>query len=108
MESSETAPDWVMREVLPNVEGPVRSVHMVTDRTVIVFSQTHALFGEKPKFGAAKLFRVDYPSGLFVNGANCPHCGEQILEPIGKVARLASEATAEEVARSKKPKKRKP
>jgi len=111
MPEPEPAPDWVTKDVLPHVQGTVRSVNMVTDRSVLVFTQDHALLGEKKTMGGVKLYRVDYPQGLVVNGAKCPHCGTAILEPIGKVARLASEtppapvAVAEPEPRTKKAKK---
>src|SRR5687767_15615185 len=94
MTEPEAAPDWVTKDVLPHVQGTVRSVNMVTDKSVLVFTQDHALVGEKKAIGGVKLFRVDYPQGLVVNGARCPHCNTPILEPIGKVARLAVETPA--------------
>lgn len=110
MAEPETAPDWVTKDVLPHVQGTVRSVHMITDKSAIVFTPDHALVAEKKALSGVKMFRVDYPQGLIVNGANCPHCHRQILEPIGKVARLASETPAAEPSPAeptpaKKPKK---
>lgn len=92
MEETAAAPEWVAKDVLPKVQGHVRSVHMLTSKAALVFAQDHALVAEKGSMGGLKLFRVDYPSGFLVNGAQCPHCHQTILEPIGKVARLAQEA----------------
>jgi len=92
MEESALAPEWVTKLVLPKVEGHVRSVHMLSSKSAIVFAQDHALVAEKGGLGGLKLYRVDYPQGFLVNGAQCPHCRQTILEPIGKVARLANEA----------------
>lgn len=87
----EPAPSWVVEEVLPAVEGPVRSVQMLTDRAAIVFASHGALVAEKGKLGGVRIYRADYPAGMLLSGAKCPHCGQAILEPIGKTARRVDE-----------------
>ncbi len=89
--TEESAPQWVAQQVLPNVDGHVRSVHVITNKSVLVFGVDHALYAERGGIGGVKLFRIDYPPGLLINTAKCPHCGEAIVEPIGKIARVAEE-----------------
>ena len=91
----EPAPSWVVEEVLPAVEGPVRSVQMLTDRSAIVFASHGALVAEKGKLGGVRIYRADYPAGFLVSGAKCPHCGQGIQEPIGKTARRVDDAAPE-------------
>lgn len=85
------APEWITNDVLPNMEGHVRSVQMLHEKAAIVLGDDHALVAEKGTFSGVKLFRVDYPPGFLLNGSHCPHCDQAIKEPVGKVARLASE-----------------
>jgi hypothetical protein len=99
MEDPAAAPEWVAKDVLPKVQGHVRSVHMLSSKSALVFAQDHALVAEKGTIGGLKLYRVDYPPGFLVNGAQCPHCHQTILEPIGKVARLADGPKATPEAR---------
>jgi hypothetical protein len=104
MKDAPDAPEWVAKEVLPQVQGTIRSVHMIHPRSALVFTSDHAVVAEKGALSGVKVTRVDYPAGLFVNGAPCPHCGKPVLEAIGKVARLAPAEAPKAAPRA--PKKR--
>lgn len=93
---------WVEQSVIPQVAERVRAVHMLADSKALVFAESHAVFAERGKFGGVKLFRVEFPPGFLLNGSHCPHCGEQLLEPVGKIARLADERSKSARPPSKK------
>lgn len=94
----ETAPKWVYDEVIPAVEGTVRSIHLLKTKgmrkSVLLFAESGALLAEKG-MGGVKVYKVEFPRGLMLNESNCPHCGKAIREPVGKVARLRDEAKRE-------------
>lgn len=92
MAAAAHVPEWVTKEILPQLEGPPRAVHPLTPRKVLVLGLKHAIVAEKPMLRGLKMYRIDYPTGFLVNGADCPHCGHRVVEPIGKVATLASPA----------------
>lgn len=91
----ETAPKWVYDEVIPAVEGTVRSMHLLKTKgmrkSVLLFAESGALVAEKG-MGGVKVYKVEFPRGLMLNESNCPHCGQAIREPVGKIARLREES----------------
>jgi hypothetical protein len=87
-----SAPKWIYDEVIPAIGTRVRSLHLLKQKgrrkSVLLFAEEAALVAEKGPFSGVKVYRVDYPRGLLLNESNCPHCGKQIQEPVGKKARL--------------------
>lgn len=94
--SSPEAPKWIYEEVIPAIGSRVRSLHLLKQsggrRSVLLFSEEAAMVAEKGRFGGVKVYRVDYPKGLLLNESSCPHCGQMIQEPVGKIAHLAKGA----------------
>jgi hypothetical protein len=106
--STPNAPDWIYKDVVPAVGSRVRSMHLLKQsgprRSVLLFTEEAALVAEKGPMSGVKVYRVEYPRGLMLNESECPHCHERIIEPVGKVARLATERSSSKKSSKAKPK----
>lgn len=94
-------PKWFAESVVPKLGTRLRSAQVVEGGLVLAFTDEGALIARKGRFSGAKFSKVALPRGVLLNGSNCPHCGKPIKEPVGKVARLATEPAP---AASQKPK----
>lgn len=83
-------PKWIEERVLPATEDRVKSLHLLKEgglrKSALLFTNDHAYVAEKATLRGVKLYEVEYPQGLLLNQASCPHCGETIQEPVRKVA----------------------
>ncbi len=83
-------PKWIEERVLPATEDRVKSLHLLKEgglrKSALLFTNDHAYVAEKATLRGVKLYEVEYPQGLLLNQAACPHCGEKIQEPVRKVA----------------------
>lgn len=82
---------WVQQGVVSFVTEPVLSVQMLTNSLAVILTDSYALVAEKGRLGGVKTHRANYPPSFRIQGSRCPHCDKPITEPIGKVARLATE-----------------
>jgi predicted flap endonuclease-1-like 5' DNA nuclease len=96
-EDETKVPKWIESRVLPATDSHVKSLHLLKEsglrNSALLFTDTHAYVAEKGTLTGVKLYEVDYPGGLFINGTDCPHCGETIREPVRKVATVKGGST---------------